>query len=103
SCRTHAFPSIRSIRGSQVTTHTFELLDKSSDLLKDRLLLRQVLWVQRAHPRQHTVEFCPLIARKLALQRNGDVTLCRFGIQSLGFNELLSFTLLVFSCISKEC
>ena len=30
-------------------THTFELLDKRSDLLEDALLLGQVLRVQRAH------------------------------------------------------
>jgi hypothetical protein len=39
--------------------HTLELLNKGSDLLKDRLLLGLELRVQGAHLGQHRVEFVP--------------------------------------------
>ncbi len=37
--------------------HPFELLDERGDLLKDALLLRQILRIERAHLRKNRVEF----------------------------------------------
>ena len=42
---------------SDLPTHTLELLHKRSDLLKHRLLLGEVLRVQRAHLGQHSIQF----------------------------------------------
>lgn len=41
---------------SEHPSHTLELLHKRSDLLKHRLLLGQVLRIQRAHLGQHGVQ-----------------------------------------------
>lgn len=49
---THASPRYT----SKHPTDTLELLHKRSDLLKHRLFLGQVLWVQRAHLGQHGVQ-----------------------------------------------
>ena len=50
---------------SNLPTHTLELLHKRSDLLKHRLLLGEVLRVQRAHLGQHSIQFRSLRLRWL--------------------------------------
>jgi len=45
--------------------HPFELFDKSCDLLKNALLLGQVLRIERAHFRQNTIEFRAILACEL--------------------------------------
>lgn len=46
---------------------TLEFLDKGNDLLKDTLLLCEVLWIQRAHLGKDRAQFGAVLAGKLAL------------------------------------
>ncbi len=56
------------LQPSNLTANPFELLYKRSNPLKNGLFLGQVLWVQRAHSEQNSIELSSALARILALQ-----------------------------------
>ena len=67
----------------RLPTYTFEFFDKSSDFLKNALLLCEVLRIERAHLGQNGIELSAIFTGKLPLQRGDDIALGRLRIQAL--------------------